>query len=65
MSSLGPDRAKNINRIVNSIVQKNLTPQQRAFLALKQAIRHIDVRGLAKSAGDLLMIKTLLSKVVF
>ena len=39
-----------INSIVNSIVQNNLTPQHRAF-ALKQAMRHPDVRALAKSAG--------------
>ena len=36
--------------MVNSIVQNNLTPQQRAF-ALKLAIVHPDVRALAKSAG--------------
>ena len=41
---------ESINTIVNSIVQNNLTPQQRAF-ALNQAMVHTDVRGLAKSAG--------------
>ena len=39
-----------INTIVNSIVKNNFTLQQRAF-ALRQAMRHKDVRGLAKSAG--------------
>ena len=41
---------KSINAIVNSIVQNDLTPQQRAF-SLKQAMVHPDVRALAKSAG--------------
>ena len=52
MGHLGLDRAKNksINTIVNSIVQNNLTPHQRAF-ALQQAMIHPDVRALAKSAG--------------
>ena len=35
---------------MNSIVQNNLTPEQRAF-ALKQAMVHPHVRALAKSAG--------------
>ena len=41
---------KSINTIVNSIVENNLTPEQRAF-ALKQAMVHIRVRGLAKIVG--------------
>ena len=43
-------KTKSINTIVNSIVQNNLTPQQKAF-ALNQAMVHPDVRALAKSAG--------------
>ena len=35
---------------MNSIVQNNLTPEQRAF-ALKKAMVHPHVRALAKSAG--------------
>ena len=51
-TELAAAKCKNesIDRIVNSIVQNSLTCQQRAF-ALKQAMVHPDVRGLAKSAG--------------
>ena len=46
----GKCKNESINTIVNSIVQNNLTPEQRAF-ALKQAMVHPHVRALAKSAG--------------
>ena len=44
------EKNKSINTIVKSIVDNNLTPQQRA-LALKLAMVHPEVRALAKSAG--------------
>jgi len=51
-TALAATKCKNqsINAIVNSIVENTLTPEQRAF-ALKQAMVHPHVRGLAKSAG--------------
>ena len=48
----GKCKNESINTIVNSIVQNNLTPEQRSF-ALKQAMVHPHLRALPKSAGPI------------